>query len=182
MSQQDQLNAMERQQDVTQWSSTALFTATNGVFLIALFSGLSGRILESSALYMGFGLTGLVICLVWLIVTVRAELFAIEWLYRTLRLQRDYGVPSEYSIWQDYGRNPNEKKPPISSSIASLVLIIVFAVIWSLSTIWGAWTSGVFLLLLIAVLAITTVTTVSIIDLTLRRSHLKGVKQRLGLQ
>jgi len=132
MRQLEQINAMERQQDVNMWSSGALFAAANGVLLLALFNGVD-KVGPASLLMMCFGNIGLFVCLSWVITAVRARTYEGFWIGKAKALQKNFAIPPQYGVWND--------EPPkgIPSWCANLFLMLLFVIVWSWMALYGAY-------------------------------------------
>ena len=119
ISQLDQLHAMERQQDSNLWASQAIFTATQGILLIALFSGT-----DKPFAMVFLALVGLSVSVAWIITVVRARVYEKFWIDRAKKLQQDLGIPKQYTVWGD--------EPPrgIPGWTANALLIATFVVVW----------------------------------------------------
>jgi hypothetical protein len=138
MEQLAQLNAMERQQDVTTWNSGAIFAAANGVLLIALFNGID-KIGTPSFLMMCFGNIGLFVCLCWVMTSVRAKTYESIWVVRAKMLEEEYGIPKYCRVWR-------ERPKGVSSWLANLLLMALFMTIWSWLALYGAYSYDVYFL------------------------------------
>jgi len=126
-----EIYAMQRQQDVNLWSQTGMFAATNGVLIIALFSAM-GKAATEYELEMSFGFIGLVMCLCWFLITLRASTRAFAYKSQAKQLQDDLGIPNEHRVWH------KEEPPGIASSNAYWVIVLIFSGVWAYSAVYGA--------------------------------------------
>ena len=121
MNQLDQLNAMERQQDVNIWTSSTLFSAIHGILLVALFSGTG-----SASSFVFLGVIGLIVNLAWAITIFRGRFYERRWIERAVTLQTALGVPEEVAIWD------REAPSGVRGWMAYAILLGLFTVAWSL--------------------------------------------------
>ena len=134
MDQLNQLNAMERGQDVTTWSTNAIYSATNGVLIVATVAAFAYdvRWLIISLL----GVLGAFLTTVWFTIVLRAHQYEIIYLYRARWLQmKCAGMPKECAIWQEPDSTPekySEKPPGTPSWDALRALVLGFFSLWSL--------------------------------------------------
>lgn len=135
-----ELNAMERQQDVNVWTATAIFTAANGVLLLALFA-ISEVNLRWKAIIVST--LGLGIALGWTLITRRAFSYIITWVGRARDLEEHLQIPSN-------APNPRTPQRPYNFRVWDLdapsgipnryviyALSIGFVVFWILVFLWG---------------------------------------------
>lgn len=95
----DQLNAMRRQQDATYWSSSAVF----GVATVYLLVSILGQAVKNEYFSMTLtGFLGLVVSFFWLAVIRRANDYGQLWTRKARLLQEDFGIPSQYCIWEEH--------------------------------------------------------------------------------
>jgi len=119
MNQLDQLNAMERQQDVNIWTSSTLFSAIHGILLVALFSGTG-----STSSFIFLGVIGLIVNLAWAITIFRGRFYEHRWIQRAVTLQKALGVPEEVAIWDE------EPRGLIRGWMAYAILLSLFTAVW----------------------------------------------------
>lgn len=139
MAQLDQLNAMERGQDVTTWSTNAIYSATNGVLIVAAVSSL-----ESEArwlIILMLSLLGGFLASIWFAIVLRAHVYEITYLYRArwIQLQTEFkDMPKKCAIWQEPDGTPTKYNgsPGGRSSWSALhVLVSGFFMLWVLLAI-----------------------------------------------
>ena len=110
---------MERQQDNNLWASQAIFTATQGILLIALFSGAN----RPTAMVF-LAMIGLSVSAAWIITVVRARAYEVEWINRAKRLQDALEVPEQFAVWA------KERPRGIPGWTANWLLIATFVALW----------------------------------------------------
>ena len=98
MEQLNQLNAMERGQDSTTWSTNALHSATNGVLVVASVTALNHP--DWWIILVSLGILGSFISAAWFLIILRAHRYEDEWLFRARWLQGKLPIPSECAVWQ----------------------------------------------------------------------------------
>jgi len=131
MDQLDQLNAMERGQDSTTWSTNALHSATNGVLIVASVTALNHP--DWWILLVLLGILGSFISTAWFLIILRAHRYEDEWLFRARWLQRRLAIAPHGAIWQEPGsifRPTNKESSGISSYKVLVVLISGFYAMW----------------------------------------------------
>jgi hypothetical protein len=97
----EELNAMERQQDMNLWTFTALFSAAQGVFLLALLTP-SDVPLRMRSYWVG-GL-GFILTIGWLLTTLRAYQYVFRWVERAKHIETDLlQVTPELRVWDKKG-------------------------------------------------------------------------------
>ncbi len=117
----DELYAMERQQDNNLWASGGLYSATNGVLLVAVYTGpgqAAGTVL--------IGVIGLAVTIAWLMTAWRAHIYEKWWIEKAKKLQGRLGIPEEYSVWEKKG------PPGPRSWYVTVGLIAFFGAVWLL--------------------------------------------------
>lgn len=122
--------AMQRQQDANLWSVTGMFAATNGVLIIALFSVL-GRDAGDRWLEVFLGVFGLILCLSWFLIAVRASSRAFGYKCLAKQLQCDLHILPKHRIWMTEPRG-------IKTTYVYLGLPLMFGVLWVGSAFYGA--------------------------------------------
>jgi hypothetical protein len=133
MQQLCELNAMERGQDFTTWSTNAIYSATNGVLIVAAVTAFAYdvRWLIISLL----GILGSFLSIIWFQIVLRAHQYEITYLYRARWLQKKCtGLPPECAVWQEPDGTPKKwgGKPPGTPSWRALcVLVAGFFLLWA---------------------------------------------------
>jgi hypothetical protein len=131
MEQLNQLNAMERGQDSTTWSTNALHSATNGVLVVASVTALNHP--DWWIILVSLGILGSFISTAWFLIILRAHRYEDEWLFRARWLQGKFPIPSECAIWQapDSEFRPKCRElQGISSFDVLIILISGFYFMW----------------------------------------------------
>ncbi|MEW5747199.1 MAG: hypothetical protein AB1793_00215 [Candidatus Thermoplasmatota archaeon] len=128
MDQLSQLNAMERGQDSTTWSTNALHSATNGVLIVAAVSALNHP--EWAMIIMALSVLGMFISTAWFLIILRAQRYEIEWIHRALWLQRAVTMREECAVWQEGDSAFRPQVKGIPSSIVLHILISGFYFMW----------------------------------------------------
>jgi hypothetical protein len=119
MDQLDQLNAMERQQDVNQWTSGSILGAIYSILLVAAL----GK--DTPPWYMFTeAILGFVVSLGWLLTALRARVYEVDWVKKAKTREVALGIPEEYRAW---GR---ARHPGIPSWVALVFVVLAFLVVW----------------------------------------------------
>jgi len=134
LEQLDQLNSMERGQDVTTWSTNAIYSATNGVLIVAAVTSYAYEV--RWLIIALLGILGVFLTTVWFTIVMRAHQYEMIYLCRARWLQKNsVGMPQECAIWQEPDAPPVEYggRPPGTSSWDALrVLVSGFFLLWTL--------------------------------------------------
>lgn len=128
LAQLDQLNSMERGQDLTTWSTSAIYSATNGVLILAAINTLDHS--AWSVIIFLLSVLGSLISTAWFLIVVRAHRYEVEYLLRARWLQYWAQVPVLSSVWQDPDRVPRPGPEGIRSFHVLQVLTSGFYWLW----------------------------------------------------
>ena len=122
----EQLNAMERQQDVNLWTANSIYVAASAVVLVALFAQTDPSLARLRGLLPAVGFS---IAISWLIISTRAHQRENRWLVRAKKLERVYSpVPRDYRVWD----TPDDPDPLVGvrAVYAEYFLIFFFIGLW----------------------------------------------------
>lgn len=127
-----QLNAMERGQDVTTWSTNAIYSATNGVLIVATVTAYAYDV--RWLIIALLGILGAFLTTIWFTIVLRAHQYEVTYLYRARWLQMNTEcMPRQCAIWQEPDGAPVEYlgRPPGTSSWDALrALVLGFFLLW----------------------------------------------------
>jgi len=120
LGQLEQLNAMERQQDVNLWTANSIYVAASALILVALFTSPPTDMLPMKWMLpvVGFAITS-----AWLVTSTRAHQYENRWVWKARCLEKVIPIPTEYRVWN---------RPPsgIPAKYAEYALVYFFAFLW----------------------------------------------------
>jgi hypothetical protein len=122
-----ELNAMQRNQDRSYWTSSAIFVVANAV-LAAVFFQQEEHYLARS----GIGLLGLLTTGVWYLIATRAHQYEADWLKKAESLETALGIDAKYRVWGDRPKG-------ISTWNSIMIAVVSFAAFWVVGTSFAIW-------------------------------------------
>jgi hypothetical protein len=121
MKQLEQLNAMERQQDVNLWTANSIYVAASSLILVALFTATAPDLIP---LKWFLPIVGFAITSAWLVNSTRAHQLEHRWLLRARRLEEAMAIDAAYRVWEQ--GSPSG----IRAEHAEYALLYFFATLW----------------------------------------------------
>ncbi|HYS74043.1 MAG TPA: hypothetical protein VEO96_08715 [Thermoplasmata archaeon] len=115
----EQLNSMERQQDVNLWTSSAIFATASSVLLVAWFS-----MTDPTLPKVVVPLAGFVLAVVWMLISIRAHQYEGHWVRKAQDLEDEMDIPQKFRVWDRKGL------PGIPGKFAEYLLILFFGSLW----------------------------------------------------
>src|SRR5437899_2540941 len=121
MRQLEQLNAMERQQDVNLWTANSIYVAASGLILVALFTATAPDLIP---LRWFLPVVGFAITSAWLVTSTRAHQYENLWVLKARCLEEAIPIPAEYRVWA------RGSPSGIRAKYAEYALLYFFAFLW----------------------------------------------------
>lgn len=128
MGQLRELNSMERSQDSSYWISSAILIVASSVLVAEFF-----RQEDHYLARLAISIVGLVIAVVTMLMVTRAVSYKKRWIYKAKALEKELGIPSSYSVWDERGL------PGFAASLALMLAMYGFVVMWAFYAAFAAW-------------------------------------------